>query len=168
MNAPAGAGTLGIGDDGAFRIHFDRTLRHPVIKVWQAITDPELRNIWLENTRIDMHPGGTVVYDFGDEGKATGEVLSTRPPAEADPSAELTHTWKWEGVPTSVVRWHLEPTDDGFTRLQLTHSELIREPAADFAVGWHAMLDTAERYLDGESWDDVWGQYEELAAHYCS
>lgn len=166
MTTPTGAGTLDISDDGAFRIHFDRTLAHPPAKVWRAITDAELRAVWLEGVEIGTSRGDAVRYDFGEEGAATGEVLSVRPPSAEDPSAELVHTWRWEGVPTSVVTWRLEPTADGGTRLQLTHAELVREPATDFAVGWHVILDTAERYLADRGWDDVWDRYEELATHY--
>lgn len=44
--------------------------------------------------------------------------------------------------------------------------EVLREPAADFAIGWHVILDTLDRYVGGESWDDVWDGYEALAGHY--
>ena len=167
MTAHATAGSLGISEDGAFRLHFDRHLDHPVEKVWNAITDPELRKVWLEGTRLDPHQGGTVVYDFGEEGTATGEVLSITAPTETAPTGELVHTWEWEGVPTSVVTWRLN-ADDGGTRLQLTDSELLREPAADFAVGWHIILDTAGLYLGGEDWWAAWDHYEEVAAHYAA
>lgn len=105
MTAPEGAGTLGVSETGVFRIHFDRTLGHPVAKVWSAITDACLREVWLAGTLIDARAGGAVRYDFGEEGAATGEVLSARAPREDDPSAELVHTWEWEGVPTSLVTW---------------------------------------------------------------
>lgn len=166
MINPTGAGSLGISDDGAFQIHFDRTLRHPISKVWRAITDAETRAVWLAGTRIDKEIGGTVVYDFGEEGAATGEVVTRRAPSDNDPSAQLVHTWQWEGVPTSIVTWQLDALDDGSTRLQLTHAELVREPATDFAIGWHVILDSAARHLDNRALDDVWDQYEQLAAYY--
>ncbi len=165
MTTPAGGGTLGISDDGAFRIQFDRILRHPVPRVWAAITDPERLTAWLPGTRIDPRVGGTVVYDFGDEGTATGEVLAVRAPGGDDPSAELVHTWQWEGVPTSTVRWRLDPVEGG-TRLRLVHSELLREPAADFAMGWHLILDTLGHHADGTDADGSDEYYATIAALY--
>ncbi|GAA1076596.1 SRPBCC family protein [Nocardiopsis composta] len=163
---PAGAGTLGIGDDGAFRIHFDRTLRHPVAAVWAALTDPDKLSVWMQGCRIEPRVGGAVHYDFGEEGAATGEVTVLRPPGESG-GAELEHTWLWEGLPPSVVTWRLEPAEAG-TRLLLTHRELPREPATDFAVGWHVILDVLDRHFAGRSWDDVWDGYGPLAEHYAT
>lgn len=162
---PAGAGTLGIGDDGTFRIQFDRTLHHPLPKAWAALTDPSKLSVWMPGCRIDLHVGGTAVYDFGDEGQATGQVLAIRAASEADPSAELKHSWHWEGLPDSIVVWRLEPVGES-TRLQLIHREVVRDPAAEFAVGWHVILDTLDRYVDRRPWDDVWDDYEALADHY--
>ncbi|WP_051298153.1 SRPBCC domain-containing protein [Brevibacterium album] len=165
--APKGAGTLGVSGDGVFRIHFDRHLAHPVEKVWTALTDDRTRAVWLDGVRIDARPGGTVAYDFGEEGTATGEVLSVHGPSADDPAAELVHTWQWEGVPDSVVTWRLEGGEGG-TRLQLTHSELVREPARDFAVGWHIILDSADLHLSGGDPGAAWEAYEEVAGHYAA
>ncbi|QJW35077.1 SRPBCC family protein [Cellulosimicrobium protaetiae] len=164
---PTGAGTLGIGTDGTFRIRFDRVLDHPVDRVWAALTDPEKLGVWMPGSRIDPRVGGEVRYDFGEEGSATGEVTSVRAPSASDPTAELEHTWRWEGLPVSAVTWHLEPSGSG-TRLHLTHREVLREPATEFTIGWHVILDTLDRYADGRSWDDVWDGYDLLAAHYAS
>ncbi|MEV1295805.1 SRPBCC domain-containing protein [Pseudonocardia sp. NPDC049635] len=162
---PTGAGTLGIGEDGTFRIRFDRTLRHSLPKVWAALTDPSKLSVWMPGCRIDPHVGGTTVYDFGEEGRATGEVLAIRPPSEVDPSGELEHSWRWEGLPDSIVAWRLEPVEEG-TRLLLIHREVVRDPAVEFAIGWHVILDTLDRYVEDHPWDDVWDDYDLLAEHY--
>lgn len=163
--SPSGAGALGIGEDGTFRIRFDRTLRHPLPKIWAALTDPAKLSVWMQGCRIDPHIGGVVVYDFGEEGRATGEVLALRPPTETDPTAELEHSWRWEGLPDSIVTWRLEPVEAG-TRLLLTHREVVRDPAVEFAIGWHVILDTLDRYAGRHPWDDVWDDYRLLAEHY--
>ncbi|WP_275006711.1 SRPBCC family protein [Promicromonospora iranensis] len=162
---PAGAGTLGVGDDGTFRIQFDRTLRHPLPAVWAALTDPAKLSVWLPGCRIEARVGGDVRYDFGEEGAATGEVTALRAADDAEPTAELEHTWRWDGLPVSVVTWRLEPADGG-TRLVLTHREVGRAPATDFAVGWHVILDSLDRWADGRTSDDVWDSYDTLARHY--
>ncbi|WP_407320302.1 hypothetical protein UQW22_07570 [Isoptericola halotolerans] len=41
------------------------------------------------------------MFDFGEEGTATGEVTAVEEPSLIE------HTWVWDGVPDSVVRWEL-------------------------------------------------------------
>lgn len=156
---------LAVRPDGTFRIQFERTLRHPVAAVWAALTDPAKLSVWMPGCRLDARIGGEVVYDFGEEGAATGTVTGLRAPSETDAGAELTHSWIWDNVPTSRVTWRLEPVDGG-TRLLLTHAEVAREPARDFAVGWHLILDLLDRYCAGHSWDDAWDDAGSIGEHY--
>lgn len=127
------AGTLGIGDDGSFRIEFERRLAHPVTTVWAAFADPARLGQWLPGCEIDARPGGAVRYDFGEEGTATGEVSIVEPPSDGASSARLEHTWRWEGQPDSLVTWSLDATDEG-TLLRLRHREVLPEPATEFAI----------------------------------
>lgn len=155
-------GTLGIGDDGAFGIRFERLLGHPPERVWAWITEPERLERWLPGCAIDARVGGEARFDFGDEGTATGTVTEVVPPGR---SGLLVHGWSWEGVPDSVVRWQLEEAPGG-TRLTLVHRELVPEPAVDFAIGWHVMLDALALAADGEPTDTVWDSVEEIAGLY--
>ncbi|MEU3271940.1 SRPBCC domain-containing protein [Saccharomonospora sp. NPDC006951] len=155
-------GTLGISEGGAFRIRFERTLRHPVAKVWLALTDEKKRQAWLPGCVLEPEVGARVRYDFGEEGAAEGVVTKVEAPGER---GLLEHTWLWEGVPASTVRWTVEPHETG-TLLSLTHSEVERAPSADFAVGWHFILDTLGRFADDVPFDDVWDDYETVAAEY--
>lgn len=155
-------GTIGIDEHGTFRIHFDRTLAHPVERVWQAIVDPARLETWMPGCVIEPRVGGAVRYDFGDEGAATGEVTVVEAPGTA---GRLEHTWVWEGVDPSHVTWSLEPHGDG-CRLTLVHAEVQRDPAVDFATGWHAILDVLDCHLDDRPADHVWEQMEETHAHY--
>lgn len=152
-------GTLGVGSDGAFRIHFQRSLPHEPERVWQWLTVPERLKLWLPGCQIDAVVGGQVRFDFGDEGAATGEVLRVEEPVE------LEHTWVWQGVPDSRVVWSLEPHDEG-TRLTLVHCEVLREPAAEFAIGWHIMLDALELELAGRSTDEAWAAMQDVGSLY--
>ena len=159
----AARGTLGVGPDGSFQIQFIRNLARAPEEVWQWLTEPERLERWLPGCRIEAREGGAVIFDFGEEGAATGEVLSLTVPAGGP--GRLEHTWVWEGVPTSVVTWQLEPADGG-TRLTLVHRELVEEPAREFALGWHMMLDALRLYLDGQPTDTAWENGEELAGIY--
>lgn len=153
------AGTLGIGDDGDFRIHFERELPHPPERVWAWLTEPDKLERWLPGCSIDPQIGGAVRFDFGEEGAATGEVI------RVEPYSLIEHTWKWEGVPTSHVAWELAPSAAG-TRLTLTHREVLAEPATEFAIGWHVMLDALRLDLAGEPTDAAWAGMDAVAALY--
>lgn len=155
-------GTLGVGPEGVFRIRFERVLAHSPERVWAWITDPERLERWLPGCAVDARVGGAVRFDFGDEGAATGVVSEAVPPG--DPGV-LAHSWCWEGVPDSVVRWTLEAAPEG-TLLTLVHGELSPEPAADFATGWHVMLDALALAAGGEPTDAAWGAAGEVAALY--
>lgn len=157
-------GSLGIGERGDFRIHFDRELAHPVERVWSALTDPAKLSVWMQGCTIEASVGGRAYFDFGDEGAAHGSVTVVLPPGPAG-SAELRHTWNWNGLPESLVTWQLEPIPGG-TRLTLTHGELVDAAAADFASGWHVILDTLGRHLGDRPLDDVWEDYPAISAHY--
>lgn len=46
------------------------------------------------------------------------------------------------------------------------HGELLPEPAADFATGWHVMLDALALAADGKPTDDAWNAVGEVAELY--
>ncbi|AOS62341.1 SRPBCC domain-containing protein [Actinoalloteichus hymeniacidonis] len=155
-------GTLGVDKAGVFRIQLQRQFPYSPAQVWQWIVDPDRLARWLPGCRIDTEVGGEVCFDFGEEGTATGAVLAVTPPGAR---GALTHTWVWEGVPESTVRWTVTGTAEG-SELTLVHSELVREPAADFATGWHVMLDSLELDLAGEPTDPAWQDLPAIAELY--
>ncbi|QFG26406.1 SRPBCC family protein [Actinomadura sp. WMMB 499] len=134
-------GTLTEASDG-WRIRFERRLPHPPERVWRALSDPGQQGAWMPGVRIEPRVGGAVVYDFGDEGRADGEVLAV------EQGKLLEHSWTWPDEPRAVVRWELRPDGDG-TLLTLLHRPLRVEPARVYCVGWHAMLDALDVVLDG-------------------
>ncbi|WP_277210874.1 SRPBCC family protein [Isoptericola croceus] len=154
-------GTLGLDPSGAAQIQFVRRLPVPPARAWAWLTEPELLQRWLPGCRIEPRVGGTAVFDFGEEGTATGEVTAVAEPHH------LTHTWVWDGVPDSLVRWGLE-ADDGGTRLTLTHTDVAAGPAPEFAVGWHVMLDALVLAADGadDAVEAAWSRIEAVAPLY--
>ncbi|WP_159029968.1 SRPBCC family protein [Streptomyces marincola] len=137
-------GTLGVGQDGAWQIRFERRLAHAPERVWAALAEPEQRARWMPGVTLDAAPGGTARYDFGEEGAAEGRVLV------ADPPHRLEHTWRWPGEPEAVVRWEITPEGEG-SLLVLLHRPLAAEPAVHYCVGWHAMLDGLGAHLAGDT-----------------
>ncbi len=135
-------GTIGMSAQGDWQIRFERHLPHSVARVWQAITEPDQQDRWVPGVRIVAEPGGAVVFDFGGEGGAEGEVLAV------DPPTSIEHTWRWPGEPDSVVRWEIQPDGDGAV-LVLLHRPVRPEPAVHYSAGWHTMLDSLAVHLDG-------------------
>lgn len=150
-------GTLTEGSDGTWRIRFERHLPHPPERVWRALTEPGRQDSWMPGVRIEATVGAAVVYDFGDEGRAGGEVLAV------EPGKVLEHSWTWPGEPRAIVRWELRP-EGGGTVLVLLHRPLRAAPATDYCVGWHVMLDGLGTYLDGAAPDEA--DYESLYGLY--
>ncbi|MDT0265239.1 SRPBCC family protein [Streptomyces sp. DSM 44915] len=164
---PHGAGLLGLDEQGAFGVRFDRELRHPTTRVWAALTEPARLAGWLPGCLIEARVDGLVRFDFGPEGTATGRVRALRAPGSDLEAGTLEHSWRWDGVPESLVSWRLAPTGGG-CRLTLTHREVPAAPARDFAVGWHLVLDVLTHTLAGTPADQVWADAERLGAHYAA
>ncbi|WP_166346221.1 SRPBCC family protein [Phytoactinopolyspora limicola] len=145
-------GTLGLGPDGEWQIRFERRLAHSPERVWAALTEPGQQARWLPGVTIEPEVGGSAVFDFGDEGRAAGEVT------EVEPRRHLVHTWIWPGEPVSTVRWEIFSDGDG-TVLTLLQRPLRPEPAVSFCTGWHAMLDSLDVHLDGGNPSDLEPDY---------
>lgn len=106
-------GTLGITADGAFQLRFERHFQRSPSEVWPWLVDPEKLARWLPGCQITASVDGPVVFDFGDEGAATGKVTSLQAPD--DGAGHLEHTWEWEGLPISIVRLADHPHGQGIT-----------------------------------------------------
>jgi uncharacterized protein YndB with AHSA1/START domain len=135
-------GTVGVGKDGGWQVRFERRLPHSPEQVWASLVDVDQQDRWVPGVRIHARVGGPVVFDFGDEGRAEGEVLVAEPPRV------LEHTWLWPDELPSTVRWEITPDGDG-SLLVLLHRPVRPEPAVDYCTGWHVMLDALAVHLDG-------------------
>ncbi|WP_217711123.1 SRPBCC domain-containing protein [Actinomadura sp. NAK00032] len=137
------------------RIERETVLRHPVERVWAALTTAEGLSQWFGSVaEIDLRPGGRAYFrwdDLDQESVATITIV--------DPPHRLAFTWPIEGwrgdeAPRTLVTFTLEPIAEG-TRLRLVESGFIQ--AADQVArtahesnshGWAAELADLETYLD--------------------
>jgi uncharacterized protein YndB with AHSA1/START domain len=126
--------------DGRPAVRFERRLRHPVGRVWRALTDAGDLAQWFPDTiTVDAwEPGAPMRFENGldDWPDGDGEVLAVEP--------ERRLVFRWYG---NEVRFELEPDGDG-SRLRLTALLDEREAAARDAAGWHVCLDRLERAVD--------------------
>ena len=149
---------------GQYVLRFERHLKHPVEKVWAALTEPERRGEWLAPGPIELRPGGQVELTIADAptsraGTGLNGIVRT-----ADPARRLECIWTTEAGTEEPVRWELFPEADG-TRLVLTHT--VRRPIslgfgldvqnsvmesrlAGSLAGWHGHLDRLPLLLDGQ------------------
>ena len=120
-------------------------------RLWEAITDPELRarysfgvrveSDWAEGSRYEsVHPNGPVSI-------AEGENLEVDPPRRLVQS--FTALWsdevKDEG--TSRVTWEIEPVADS-CRLTVTHDQLREGANDELYGGWPMILSGLKTLLE--------------------
>lgn len=135
-------GTVDAMDDGRWRLHFTRTLQHPVDRVWRAVTEPEHLAAWFPST-IDgeRHAGAPLRFTFpnGEAEPFAGEVIAFDPPR--------TFEFLWG---PDVIRMELRASGGG-TVLTLLDTLDERGKAARDGAGWHCCLDALASALDGDS-----------------
>ena len=141
-----------------WRLRFRRELRHPVTKVWQALTEPdELRTWFPDQVHVDEWKVGARM-EFKDAQARIqpfdGEVLAYQPPKLLE--------FRWG---TDVIRLEVAPHGDGTVLTLIDTIDEVGKAARDGA-GWHVCLDRLEHALDGkpaphaeEQWTTVHRDY---------
>ena len=163
---------------GQYELRFERHLKHPVEKVWAALTDPEHRDRWLAFSPAEPDSSDRAAPRTPGEGDRPGPIAS-QPNGFPRPA---TQSRREEAVRTAVaprlleysrvtdagheepIRWELFPEADG-TRLVLTHT--VRRPIprgfgldvqnsvqtsrlASSLATWHGQLEGLALFLDGQ------------------
>ena len=154
-------GTVHERADG-YQLRFERHLRHPVEKVWAALTDPAQLAQWLAPGEIELTLGGRVYLAFTDgDSVIDGRVTAFAPPRL------LEFTWTDKGNDLGFVRWELT-AEDGGTHLVLTHT--VPEAARGFGLpmlaGWHTLLEKLAALLDGQPVPPLPDRWQEFHDHY--
>ena len=142
---PMTDGTIETRPDGTHVLRYERRLRHPIDRVWAAITDPAEIEAWLARARVDLAEGGRVrlewlnTDDDGNTAVADGRITRLEPPRLLEYDTDI----------HGVLRWELDPEADDATRLTLTvAARLPDEYVTKVRSGWHVHLDFLEDWLD--------------------
>lgn len=163
---PGPAGELDARPEGSrWTLVLARELSHPADRVWRALTSPAELREWAP---FDAD------RDLGQTGRATLTMAGAPEPEtlgsevrRADPPRLLEYTWG-----DDVLRWELELTATGGTRLTLRHTLDDRSWIPKAAAGWHICLDVAERLIVGAPVGRIVGDdakdhgWERLVAEY--
>jgi uncharacterized protein YndB with AHSA1/START domain len=130
---------------GSTVLRFERRFKHPIEKVWQAITDPaEMAHWFPAAVETELKIGAPMTFTFPDaaplDGARGGEILELDPPK--------VYAFRWNA---DVLRFELVPDGDGcvlhFSQA-LGGGDLGRLGAARNAAGWDHCLAALDARLD--------------------
>ena len=138
---PALRGVVVKESDGPV-LRFERIVVASPEQVWEALTSREGTAAWAFPLDFEPRAGGSVLFDYGDMGTISGDVIAW------DPASLLEYSW---GAPEG--RWHVrvevEEAGDGAGSV-VTFEHLSPDPHhPDYAAGWHWHLDRLEQHLAG-------------------
>jgi len=130
---------------------FEIYIRTTPERLWEAITDPDIRSKYHFGTRTesDFTPGSRVEVSHPKAGALLGEGANV----EVDPPRRLVQSmvalWsdevKSEG--TSRVTWEIEPVGDS-CRLVVTHDQLREGANEQLYGGWPMILSGLKTWLE--------------------
>jgi uncharacterized protein YndB with AHSA1/START domain len=173
--------------DGRYVLRFERHLKHPVEKVWGALTESDRLGDWLAEGTIESRPDGRAELTFANAPTPGHGTVLAGTVREVDPPRLLEYSWRTEEGDEEPVRWELFP-EDGGTRLVLTHTLLrpdgmraslgaegagLDGRAVGCLAGWHGHLDLLDLAVAGRPapfsivrWAELYVRY--LGARYVS
>ena len=161
-----------VTEPGTVRI--ERKLPGPIERVWDHLTNSELRGRWLASGPLEPRLGGSVELNFRHAGlsgeadrapdkyrdrechQTSGHVTAWQPPRL------LAYTWGGE----SEVTFELTPEQAGIL-LVVTHRRLpSRDMMLSVSAGWHVHLDILSDQLRDKPPRPFWSNHTRLEAEY--
>jgi uncharacterized protein YndB with AHSA1/START domain len=137
-------GSIETLDDGRYVLRYERLLKHPIERVWAALTDPQQMEEWWARAEVELTEGGRARIEWlNSDAVAEGHVTRLEP----------RRLIEFDTEPHGRLLWELQPDGDG-TQLTLTVTNAIPdEYRAQTLAGWHVHLDFLEDALDGRPVD---------------
>ena len=126
---------------------------HPPAAVWEYLTNPELMELWLMKSNFQPIMGHEFQFRVNPIPSLDFDGIIYCKVLEIDPFKKLSYSWKLgpgDGTINvdSVVRWELQPKDDG-TELLLKHGDFaILENAGIFNAMDKGWFDNMHKILD--------------------
>src|SRR5918998_6817892 len=128
---------------------FEIYIRTSPERLWEAITDPEIRTKFNfgATIRSDWSPGSRMELHAGDTPLGEGEVVVVEPPRRLVHT--LTALWsdEVEAEGASRVTWEIEQVADS-CRLTVTHDELREGANEELYGGWPMILSGLKTWLE--------------------
>lgn len=128
------------GADCPIILRLERSMHHPIEKVWCALTDP--REVWTDRLDLDPRPDPRLVTL-----QASGDRIGYRiVRVEPRTTPELT-AWVRLEV-TSVLRWQLTPTDYGCQLVLLAQFETYGSDVTGTRARLAQVIDRLEAHVE--------------------
>ena len=130
---------------------FEVYIRTKPERLWEAITDPEIRSKYNFGARVesDWTPGSH--YEMGHREAGVllgeGENLEVDPPRWLVQSARMLWSDDVKSEGTSRVTWEIEPVGDS-CRLTVTHDQLRDGANSELYGGWPMILSGLKTWLE--------------------
>jgi uncharacterized protein YndB with AHSA1/START domain/DNA-binding transcriptional ArsR family regulator len=148
----AGLSELKTRLEGRMEKVFEIYIRTTPERLWEAITDPEMRSKYNFGVRVDSDwtPGSRyqTSHPNADGPLVEGENLEVDPPRRL--VQNMTALWsdevKSEG--TSRVTWEIEPIGEESCRLTVTHDQLREGANEELYGGWPMILSGLKTLLE--------------------
>lgn len=127
----------------------ERDFAHPPERVWRALTEQDLIEVWLMKTTLEPKVGAQ--FEFRAEpsehwdGVVRGEVL------EVEPFKRLSYRWDSGKDLRTIVTWTLEAIAAG-TRVRMEQHGFTAADERNFRgaqFGWPKLFDALSEALDG-------------------
>ena len=120
-------------------------------RLWEAITDPEIRSRYNFGARVesDWTPGSRyeMTAGHGAVKLGEGENLEVDPPRRLVQAARFLWSDEVKNEGTSKVTWDIEPVGDS-CRLTVTHSEMREGANDEIYGGWPMILSGLKTWLE--------------------
>jgi len=120
---------------------FEIYIRTTPERLWQAITDSEMRRKYSFGLLSDWTPGSRVESSSPDGSMviAEGEILEIEPPRRLVETMTALWSEEVQSEGPSRVTWEIEPVGTS-CRLTVTHDELREGASEELYGGWPAIL----------------------------
>ena len=130
---------------------FEIYIRTTPERLWEAITDPEIRSKYHFGTQVNSNwaPGSRYeqVHPAAGVTIAEGENLEVDPPRRLVQSMVALWSDDVKSEGTSRVTWEIQPVGDS-CRLTLTHDQLRDEAPGELYGGWPMILSGLKTWLE--------------------
>jgi len=158
-------------------LQIQRFLPGPIERVWEYLTDSELRSEWLASGSMLPEEGSEFTFTWRNDeldGNPDRGAAAADPDCSADEHSMTCHIVSWEPPTKLAFTWsnsgdvtiELETRGDEVL-LTLTHNKLPDQSTViGVSTGWHAHLDYLIARLSGMQPEPFWENYNRLKAEY--
>lgn len=162
-------------------IQFERLLPGPAERIWDYLTQSELKAKWLAAGDVEPGIGGRVEFKFQHKNLSktddpipekykhmeNGTYFEGRV-TEWNPYTKLSYTWGEETGEESEVTYELIPKKNDKVLLRLTHRRLGDDLTTLISVGagWHTHLGILADRLKGKEPQGFWSVHNRLEKEY--